>query len=161
MSHGSDLSHTRDKYTYTASSVASARRVQSVRRSERDREAGTSVTAELNIGELAALLRAKRGRRGLRAVAEEIGDISASTLSRVEQGKVPDLETFVRLCQWLEVSPERFIPSTSHERMSTPEIVTAHLRADRVLDPKTIDALATMIHLAFEAAKRGAFDDRR
>lgn len=119
------------------------------------------MTAELNIGELAALLRAKRGRRGLRAVAEEIGGISASTLSRVEQGKVPDLETFVRLCQWLEVSPERFIPSTSRHQMSTPEIVTAHLRADRVLDPKTVDALATMIQLAYEAARHGAFDDQR
>lgn len=119
------------------------------------------MAADLNIGELAALLKAKRGRRGLRVVAEEIGGVSASTLSRIEQGKVPDLDTFVRLCRWLDVSPERFIPSTADQTMSTPEIVMAHLRADQVLDPKTIEALATMIQLAYDAAKRGAFDDQR
>jgi transcriptional regulator with XRE-family HTH domain len=119
------------------------------------------MAADLNVAELAALLRAKRGRRGLRAVAEDIGGISASTLSRVEQGKVPDLDTFIRLCRWLDVSPERFLPSVTSESMSTPDIVMAHLRADRVLDPRTIEALATMIQLAYDAAKRGAFDDQR
>ena len=52
----------------------------------------------VDIRKLAALLRAKRGRRGLREIADEIGGVSASTLSRLEQGNTPDLETFARLC---------------------------------------------------------------
>ena len=126
----------------------------------------------VNIAELAALLRVKRGKRGLRSTAEEIGGVSASTLSRVEQGKLPDLETFLRLCQWLDVSPKRFMldddtaRDVSHrlqdedEQPSTLEVVTAHLRADRTLDPETAKALATMIRLAYEAAHRGDFGGR-
>ena len=126
----------------------------------------------VNIAELAALLRAKRGKRGLRSIAQEIGDVSASTLSRVEQGKLPDLETFLRLCQWLDVSPERFMldddasTDTLHrsqdetEQPSTPEVVMAHLRADRTLDPETAEALATMIRVAYEAAHRGDLGGR-
>ena len=125
-----------------------------------------SKDGEVNIRGLAALVRAKRGTRGLRAVAQEIGGVSASTLLRVEQGKVPDLDTFARLCRWLGVSPERFIagtvepgpgdkPFAASPNMSTPEVITAHLRADRTLDPATAEALATMIRLAYQAATNG------
>lgn len=117
----------------------------------------------MNIRELAAMIRARRGGRGLRQVAEEIGEISASTLSRIEQGKLPDIDTFFRICRWLEVPPERFMaeatskqePSPSPPGQSTPELVAAHLRADRTLDPKTAEALITMIQLAYSAVERG------
>ena len=52
----------------------------------------------VDTAKLSAMVRAKRGSMGLRAAAEEIGDISASTLSRIEQGRIPDLDTFFRLC---------------------------------------------------------------
>lgn len=119
----------------------------------------------VDIRRLATMLKAKRGRRGLRDIASEIGDVSASTLSRVELGKVPDLDTFVRICKWLAVQPDQFFPSLSPREagasqtvipeMSTPEIITAHLRADRELAPETADALATMIRLAYNAVSRG------
>ena len=58
---------------------------------------------------LAAAVRAKRGDRGLRATAAEIGQLSPSTLSRVEGAeKPPDLETYARLCRWLGVSWDSF-----------------------------------------------------
>ena len=105
---------------------------------------------------LAAMVIAKRGSRGLRATAGEIGGVSASTLSRIEQGKVPDLDTFLRLCRWLEVSPEEFTenpPSTvvedSGQRV---DVIAAHLRADRTLDRATARALERMVRLAYEAA---------
>jgi transcriptional regulator with XRE-family HTH domain len=114
----------------------------------------------VDVEELGALLRTRRGDRGLQAVAKEIGGISASTLSRVERGHAPDLRTFAQLCLWLGVSPERFIatpyggkPSTDVNGWSV-EYVAAHLRAQRVLDSKTIDALTMMIRLAFEAARQ-------
>jgi transcriptional regulator with XRE-family HTH domain len=116
------------------------------------------LSQEINISELEAMLSAKRNKRSLRAIAEEIGDVSISTLSRVEQGNLPDLNTFMRLCRWLDVSPEHFNsqPTTGDgEQMSKSEIITAHLRADRTLAPETAEALATMIRLAYEAASRG------
>jgi len=40
----------------------------------------------------------KRGNRGIRDVAQEIG-ISPATLSRVERGYLSDLETFGKICR--------------------------------------------------------------
>lgn len=111
-----------------------------------------------DIDRLAAMLRAKRGTKGLREVAQEIGAVSASTLSRVEQGKLPDLATFTALCDWLSASPEEFMGRRRSQDMgkgdapTTSEVIAAHLRADRTLDPKTAEALSTMIRLAYESA---------
>ena len=45
---------------------------------------------------------------GLRQAAVEIG-ISASTLSRLERGEMPDLETYVKCCRWMTVDVDVFI----------------------------------------------------
>ena len=104
-------------------------------------------------------MRAKRGNRGLREVADEIGGVSASTLSRLEQGNTPDLETFARLCAWLGVAADDFVVSEKRSarvaEAPTPEFIEAHLRADRILPQKAIDALAEMIRLAYQAAAQG------
>lgn len=110
-----------------------------------------------DIQRLAAMLKARRGARGLRAVAEEIGDVSASTLSRVEQGGVPDLETYLRICRWLglasEPPPGLASRSTASETANTPELIEAHFRAEKVLPPETIDALSNMIRQAYKWAE--------
>lgn len=119
------------------------------------------MSSEIDIQELARMIRAKRGKRGLRAVAQEIeqeaGEVSASTLSRIEQGKVPDLDTFIKLCKWLGVSADHFTIENENRNTqeSTPEIITAHLRADRTLDPQTAEALVIMIEMAYNAVDRG------
>lgn len=114
------------------------------------------MNSEINIRDLAAAIRVRRGKRGLRAIADEIGDVSASTLSRIEQGKLPDLDTFMRICRWLGEPPERFtIGVDSSAETTTPQIIAAHLRADRTLDPKTAEALITMIQLAYKAIESG------
>ena len=46
----------------------------------------------------------KRGDRGLREVAKEIGT-SAATLSCIERGHVPKIELFVKICKWLDIDP--------------------------------------------------------
>src|ERR1700676_2599366 len=113
----------------------------------------------VDVPRLAALLKTRRATRGLREVAEEIGGVSASTLSRLEQGNMPDLETFARLCAWLRVSANDFVLSegrtSNRTKTAMPEFLEAHLRAERVLPPKAIDALAEMIRLAYQAANHG------
>lgn len=118
---------------------------------------------EINIEEFAAQIREQRGKRGLREVAQEIGEISASTLSRIENGNIPDLDTFIRVCRWLGVAPDAFIigetnidaSQTTSEQESKKTLIKAYLRADRTLDPKTAEALVRMIELAYEQAERG------
>src|SRR5205809_6297369 len=58
----------------------------------------------LHLHQMGPLVRERRGERGIREVAADIG-ISPATLSRVERGKLPDLDTFSKLCRWLQVDP--------------------------------------------------------
>lgn len=97
---------------------------------------------------LSEMIRSKRGEKGLREVAKEIGDVSSSTLSRIEQGNLPDIDTYVRLCQWLEVSTEFF---TENSEASNEKRIVAHLRADNALPKETSEALIKMIKLAYKA----------
>ena len=118
----------------------------------------------VDLDRLSAHLRTKRGQRGLREVAEEIGDVSASTLSRIEQGNMPDVATFMRICQWLGVESSEFTTETAKEKKKglniekggdTPHAIETHFRAERVLPPATIDALSEMIRVAYKAANEG------
>lgn len=107
---------------------------------------------------LAKRIRDKRGDQGLRDTAAEIGGISASTLGRIEKGHVPDLDTFIRLCQWLNISPNQFVkevPFSPAEEMTTPDVIAAHFRADRTLSPQTAEALVAAMNALYEAAKAG------
>lgn len=107
--------------------------------------------SELNTELLAGMLKAKRGKTGLRKTASEIGEISSATLSRIEQGKLPDVETFIKLCEWLEVTTETFIlrKNVSDISLSSKDKILAHLRADRELDPETMRMLTKVIDLAY------------
>lgn len=52
---------------------------------------------------------------GLREAAREIG-ISAATLSRIENGKTPDVETMGMICFWLEIPMDNFITAAKKSR---------------------------------------------
>ena len=107
----------------------------------------------LDTEKLATMVRTKRAARGLREAAVEAGDISPSTLSRVENGKPPDMETFLLLCDWLQVPPSEFFGNTAEGKGQTDkdasEAVAIHLRADRTLDPATANALAALVKAAY------------
>lgn len=45
--------------------------------------------------------------RSLRIVAQD-ANVSAATLSRVERGHVPDVETYLCLCEWMGMSADYF-----------------------------------------------------
>ncbi len=105
----------------------------------------------LDTSKLADMLKSKRGNKGLRAIAIEIGTVSAPTLSRIEQGKVPDVDTFVSICKWLKVSTDFFIIGQSDNETSNQERVVAHLRADKELNKDTVDMLVKMIDMAYNS----------
>lgn len=58
-------------------------------------------------GELGKLLARRRGNMGVRAAAKEIG-ISPSTLSRIEKGHVPDVNTLKKICNWIGEETSKF-----------------------------------------------------
>jgi transcriptional regulator with XRE-family HTH domain len=79
----------------------------------------------------------------VRAVAKEIG-ISHGTLSRVERGYMPDLETFSKICKWLDIDAGEVLGCKSPQEPTAPN-VSVHFRKDQALPPKTAQALANMI----------------
>lgn len=124
-----------------------------------------STSTEIDLNRLAALVAKKRDGRPLRDLAEEIGGVSAPTLSRIEKGHLPDLDTFMKLCRWLKVSPDDF-QMTPQRRvvdsgLDTRETVCAYLRADRTLPQSTASALTTMIELAYTHILNGTFDQKK
>ena len=59
---------------------------------------------------MAAAYERRGGRTGmtLREAAKDSG-IGFATLSRIETGKTPDLQTFKKLCQWTGKSADYFL----------------------------------------------------
>jgi transcriptional regulator with XRE-family HTH domain len=111
------------------------------------------------LANLGSEVRKHRGNRTLRDSAKDIG-ISPATLLRVEAGRVPDVETFGKICNWLGVEASAYLGYPSGSRTLTaaepsPEVLTvsAHLRADATLNLPTAEALATMIMLAVSRQK--------
>ncbi len=97
---------------------------------------------------LGRMLVDRRGERGIRDTAREIG-ISHATLSRVERGYLPDLETFRKVCEWLEIDPGEVLGiKTAKTAAQTPSV---HFRTDQALKPETASALANMIMSAQRA----------
>ncbi len=105
----------------------------------------------MTLASLAPMVREKRGAQRLRETAKAIG-ISPATLMRVEAGRIPDVETFGKICKWLGVDPASFLGldptvnlSPRADEGEEPIQVSAHLRADSTPEPATIQALAKMI----------------
>ncbi len=90
---------------------------------------------------LGRLIQEKRGDRGIRAVAKEIG-ISHATLSRVERGHLPDLENYQKICKWLGVEMAAMTAGKAHGAGDIPQV---HFRKKPTVSPQTAQALAQMI----------------
>ncbi|MBK7950682.1 MAG: helix-turn-helix transcriptional regulator [Deltaproteobacteria bacterium] len=100
----------------------------------------------LQISDLAGELKRRRDTKalGLRAAAKEAG-ISFNTFARVEKGHVPDIETFIRLANWVGRSAADFLGEGSVTADSTPDAVEAHLRGDPALSDEAASRIAGIV----------------
>jgi DNA-binding Xre family transcriptional regulator len=103
---------------------------------------------------LGGLVRDKRGQQKLRETALQVG-IGPATLMRIENGRTPDVETFGKICRWLEIDPGSFLGFEPKEdrttALSEPMIsVGAHFKTDQNPQPATVQALAQMMLLAMQ-----------
>jgi len=109
---------------------------------------------------LGVVVRDRRGGRKLRETAREIG-VSPATLMRVESGRIPDVETFGKLCKWLGEDPAVFLGIEKAPRLgsTTSGLVpilslSAHFKADQTPKPETVQALAQMVLHAVKTQSR-------
>lgn len=129
----------------------------------------------VNTEELGRAIRRRREELGLslRDVAAKTS-VSASTLSRIENGTgKPDADNIARLTTWLDVPMERILsgrdPQSAEESKAVvyypeepvPEIVEAHLRADRNLTPETAAALSELFRVAYTQFSKGEKNSRK
>ena len=115
----------------------------------------------INTSELGRAIKRRREELNLslRDVADKTG-VSASTLSRIENGTgKPDADNIARLTTWLDMPVDRVMKKQTEDEAveavvyypheATPEIVEAHLRADKNLTPETAKALSELFRVAY------------
>ena len=102
-----------------------------------------------DLGNFHAALNAQRAAKGLtwKEVAQQSG-VSASTLTRMGQGKRPDVDGFALLLAWSGLDALQFVPTANEpEPMAK---IAANLRADRQLSEESAKALEDIIQVAYE-----------
>jgi transcriptional regulator with XRE-family HTH domain len=106
---------------------------------------------------LGKLLSDRRGGRGIREFARELG-ISPATLSRIENGKLPDLDTFSRICSYLKLDPAEILQvdvarKRAADAAASP-VAAVHFKADQALDPTAAADLGALIFAADQELRR-------
>ena len=103
----------------------------------------------MDVEQLSSQLRYKRGNNSLRTISARTG-ISAATLSRIERGAAPSVDTYMRICDWLGISADTFM-GDAPEILSHKDAVLFHLRADKTLSKETSTALQTIVKMAYNS----------
>jgi len=103
---------------------------------------------KITIDNIGQQLIKQRSGKGIRDAAKEIG-ISSATLSRVERGGTPDIDTFRKICVWLNVDPGEVLGIQNKKETHQDEnLLSVHLKANQTLDKQTATALGEVIMVA-------------
>jgi transcriptional regulator with XRE-family HTH domain len=112
--------------------------------------------AHFDVAAFYAALDAQRQARNLnwKKVAAE-AKVSASTLTRMGQGKRPDVDSLAALCAWSGLDADDYIrseevPSGRAEPLAK---ISTYLRSDPHLSPESADALDAVIKATYERFK--------
>lgn len=104
---------------------------------------------QMSLKDLGPMVLKKRGSMGVRAAAAEIG-IGSATLSRIERGKLPDVETLGKICDWLDVDPAHFIGSKKPMQDQGSVKVQVAFKKETAISHETSVALGRLIQAANE-----------
>lgn len=104
---------------------------------------------------VAALDSTRRARNMTwRKVADE-AHVSASTLTRLSQGKRPDVDSLGALTRWAGLDTDEFYKSDAPASTTEPLAkVTAFLRADPNLSDDGAKALEAILHATYEQFRK-------
>src|SRR5271157_2494654 len=96
----------------------------------------------LDVAALMAALNMQREARDLswRKLAHEAG-VNPSSLTRMQQGKLPDVNTFTALTHWLQMPAEQFMSAAKSSPNAGPHplaVVSTLLRGKREMTPKAV-----------------------
>jgi transcriptional regulator with XRE-family HTH domain len=111
----------------------------------------------IHVDALIAALDSERRAKNFswRQLAKEAG-VSPSTLTRMQQGKSPDVNTFSALTRWLHIPAERFYadqPEHPAHHEDPMAVISSLLRGKKKMNPKAVAALQELVHAAFKLSK--------
>lgn len=89
-------------------------------------------------------------------IAEDAG-VSASTLTRMAQGKRPDVDTLAALSAWSRLNVDDYVEKnddTENESEDTLTKISAYLRADKNLTQEGAAALEAIIKAGYEQLRQ-------
>ncbi len=118
---------------------------------------GRPVAGVVNVRELGELVRARRAAdgltlRGLQAALDNA--LSASALSRIENGAIPEPRNVAPIADWLGIPMSQIAwpgqATTSSKGQTTPDVVEVHLRADKHLSPIAAEVLARTFRVLYD-----------
>ena len=101
-------------------------------------------------------LDATRRSRNLnwKQVAAQSG-ISASTLTRMAQGRRPDVDGLAALASWSGLKADDFVRSDSQQTEPEPlAMISTYLKSDPHLSPEAADALDQLVKATYERMRK-------
>ena len=106
----------------------------------------------IDVAAFYAALDAKRKEEDLswRELAQKL-EISPSTMTRMAQGRRPDVDAFATLLRWLGMSADAFMRPArkKKEEANAVAMISSYLRADRNMEPEVAEALEDIIKAAY------------
>ena len=88
-------------------------------------------------------------------VAAESG-VSASTLTRMAQGRRPDVDGLAALASWAALNTDDFVRSESKSEGPEPlAMISTFLKADSNLTPEAAEALDQVVRVTYERLRSG------
>jgi transcriptional regulator with XRE-family HTH domain len=110
-------------------------------------------TGEFNVEAFYAALDGQRLAKRItwKQVAKESG-VSASTLTRISQGRRPDVDSMAALLAWSGLNADTFVKRSKRAPREAESLaqITVLLRADRTLTREGVLAMEALIKSAYE-----------
>lgn len=84
----------------------------------------------------------------------QAGGVSQSTLTRLAQGKRPDVDSLAALLDWSGLDANEFVKGGHGEQEAEPlAMISTYLRADRNLSPEAVEAIDRVVKATYEALR--------
>ncbi len=103
-----------------------------------------------------AALDAERAARGKnwKQVSEQAG-VSQSTLTRLAQGKRPDVDSLAALVDWAGLKADDYVMRVHQAESANPlAMISTYLKSDRNLTPAAAAALEKVVKATYEALRQ-------
>lgn len=102
-----------------------------------------------------ALDATRQARRFTWKHVAQVSGVSASTLTRMAQGKRPDVDSLAALAAWSGLATDRFVRTDAPREPAEPlALISTYLRGDRQLTAESAAALDQLVRATYERLRK-------